>query len=191
MHFADYWYSANGRFTDLKEYCTEIARTAGLTLDADSAFRWLASGGFALEEPGLARALGFRVIGLKAVTKHIEGQSPSWEITKTNLWLPDLREAVEEQAPLYRNGRIRPIRCYRKGNKMLPVMGAFKHALDAVTAHPHSKAAFARCVDSIVAHEHLTHQEAIFRAAEAFEALLTEGWIRGRVQSEWPFLTID
>ena len=35
IRFADYWYSANANFTDLKEYTREIARDAGLELDAD------------------------------------------------------------------------------------------------------------------------------------------------------------
>ena len=53
IRFADYWYSANEHFTELKEYCTEIAKDSGLTLDADAAFQWLGTGGFADELNGL------------------------------------------------------------------------------------------------------------------------------------------
>jgi flavin-dependent dehydrogenase len=191
MQFADYWYSSNGKFTDLKEYCTEISKSAGLSLDADGAFRWLATGGFALEEPGSAGALSYRVLGLKSVTKHLAGQEPTWDVTKTNLWLPALRDVVEEKMPLYRNGRIEPIRCYRKGAKVLPLTGMFKHAMEAVKAYPESTAAFARCVDTISEREGLPHQESIFRALETFEALLAEGWIKGKALAGRPFLTID
>ena len=48
-------YTANGCFSDLKEMTREIAREAGLELDASSAFQWLGTGGFLTElHSGLA-----------------------------------------------------------------------------------------------------------------------------------------
>jgi flavin-dependent dehydrogenase len=191
IRFADFWYSSNGRFTDLKDYCSQLAKDAGLDLDADEAFRWLATGGFAVQEPGLARALGFRVVGLKEVTKHIAGQDPSWAITKTNVWIPQLRDAKEERLPLYEAGRIRTVASYRKGSKVLPLIGTFRHAMDAVKTHSYSKVAFSNCVDRLIDREGLSNQDAIVLAVEAFEALLAEGWIKGKIAADQPFLSID
>jgi len=83
IQFADYWYSANGRFTDLKEYCSNIAKSAGLSLDADEAFRWLATGGFTLEEPGLARALTYRVGGIKFIAQWFSGKKGTGRLPVT------------------------------------------------------------------------------------------------------------
>ncbi len=46
IRFADYWYAANGQFSDLQKHCRDIAKDAGLKLTPEQAFRWLSQGGF-------------------------------------------------------------------------------------------------------------------------------------------------
>src|SRR5262249_28260172 len=46
IRFADYWYAANGQFLDLRAHCQHIASDAGFQLSPESAWRWLAQGGF-------------------------------------------------------------------------------------------------------------------------------------------------
>lgn len=46
IQFADFWYTANGIFTDCKEFTRTIAAEVGLEFDAENAFQWLGSGGF-------------------------------------------------------------------------------------------------------------------------------------------------
>ncbi len=52
IRFADFWYSANGVFTDLQAYTREIARDAGLDLTPEQAFQWLGTGGFTHDSVG-------------------------------------------------------------------------------------------------------------------------------------------
>ncbi|MFX6819329.1 hypothetical protein ABTH35_20400, partial [Acinetobacter baumannii] len=80
IRFADYWYSANGQFTDLQEYCREIAAHAGLTLDAESAFRWLGTGGFTDEVSGVAFTGTYRVSAIKQFTGRFSGEESPWAI---------------------------------------------------------------------------------------------------------------
>jgi flavin-dependent dehydrogenase len=191
IKFADFWYSSNGRFTDLQEYCSTIAAEAGLELNATDAFRWLATGGFAVQEPGLARALGFRVIGLKRVAQLISGEAPPWAVTQTNLWLPNLKDVKQETLALYVEGEIKPVACYRRNGKVLPLTGAFAHAMTSIREHSYSKIAFAKCVDRLIDGEGMSNQDAILQAVETFEALLTEGWIKGKRVEGQEFLTFQ
>ena len=54
IRFADFWYAANGQFTDLQEHCQQIAADAGLRMTADQAWAWLAQGGFTNDVLGQA-----------------------------------------------------------------------------------------------------------------------------------------
>lgn len=45
IRFAEYWYAANGCFTDISEHCQQIARDSGLRLSPTDAWRWLSQGG--------------------------------------------------------------------------------------------------------------------------------------------------
>jgi flavin-dependent dehydrogenase len=97
IRFADYWYSANGCFTDLKEFTREIARDAGLELTADQAFQWLGTGGFATDGLGYG-AVGIYSIGaVKQVTQRMTGTTASWKINGMNLFRLDLQGAERKR----------------------------------------------------------------------------------------------
>jgi flavin-dependent dehydrogenase len=82
IRFADYWYSANARFTDLKEYCSVIAADSGLHLDAEEAFQWLGTGGFTNDTVGLPGLATFRMGGIKGMMDKIGGHSSTWKINQ-------------------------------------------------------------------------------------------------------------
>lgn len=188
MQFADFWYSANGRFTDLKEYCTEIAQNAGLTLDADSAFRWLATGGFAVEEPGIARALGYRVAGIKIVAERLAGSRATWEMSKTNFWRLNLKDAVEENFASYVEGRIVPLRCFRREDKLLPVSGVYEHVISGLSRNMDGVMILEDCVNAMVREDGCEPNEAAMLVSEAIEAMVTEGWIKSKAVASRPFI---
>ncbi len=50
IRFADYWYTANSQFKDLKEFTSQLAKDVGLDLSPDKAWAWLAQGGFISQE---------------------------------------------------------------------------------------------------------------------------------------------
>ncbi len=190
MMFADFWYSSNKGFTDLKEYCAEIAETAGLTLHPDAAFQWLATGGFAIEEPGVASALTYRFGGLKFVAENLGGEKATWELSKTNFWRLNLEGAYESKFPSYKEGRIIEVPCIRKGKKILPVVDCFRHVLNAMGRNFDSILILEDCVNAMIREDGILPHDAAFMATEAMEALLLEGWIKAKAVSSRPFIKI-
>ena len=191
MQFADFWYSSNGQFKDLKEYCQEIAETAGLTLDPETAFRWLATGGFTLDEPGIAAALTYRVSGLKLVAVQLGVSPPEWEIMKTNSWKLDFEGAREDKFVRYLNGRVLPIPCMKRGTKILPLIDSFKHAVNGLRRHTDSIAILEDCVNAMIDQDHIDAEDAKLLTIEALETMHLEGWITGTVNPDRPYIKVN
>ena len=190
MQFADFWYTSNGQFTDLKDYCAEIAETAGLTLDPATAFQWLATGGFTIDEPGVAAALTYRVSGLKLVAVQLGGSPPEWEITKTNFWRLNLSDATEGKFVRYMDGRVVPIPCLKRGSKVLPLVDVFKHVVNAFKNNMDSILILEDCVNRMIHEDGVEVKEAELLAIEALESLMLEGWIRCKVVPSRPFIKV-
>jgi flavin-dependent dehydrogenase len=190
MQFADFWYTSNQGFTELKEYCAEIADTAGINLKPEHAFQWLATGGFAIEEPGVAAALTYRLGGLKALAENLGDTESPWEVSKTNFWRLNLEDAVEDKFPSYKDGHIVPIPCLKRGRRVLPVLDAFKHVLAALRRNMDSIKILEDCVNAMIREDGVPPQEAAILAIEALESMLLEGWIKGKAISSRPFIKV-
>lgn len=132
IRFADYWYSANAKFTALKEYCSEIAKDSGLTLQADAAFQWLGTGGFTDETDGSAFSGTYTLTAVKDFTTRFSGQETSWAVYDNSVFRLDLEGAVEETRAVYRNGRILVTPCLRRGNKVVPLFLFYKVVFEAL-----------------------------------------------------------
>lgn len=191
MQFADFWYSSNGQFSDLKDYCADIARTAGITLDGETAFRWLATGGFTIDEPGVAAALTYRVSGLKLITVHLGASAPEWELQKTNVWRLDLDGATQGRFVRYRDGRVIPIECLKRGSKSLPMVDVFKHLIRALRRSTDAVEVLESCVNSMIKADGIEPNEAALLAIEGIEALILEGWISGSLNPERPCVKVS
>ncbi len=190
VQFADFWYSSNKGFTDLKDYCAEIAETAGLTLKPEAAFQWLATGGFAIEEPGIAAALTYRFGGLKSLAENL-GDAPSpWELSKTNVWTFDPEGVTEGVFPSYKDGRIMPIPCLKRGAKILPVVDVFEHVLNAMSRSTDSVTILEDCVNEMMRTDGISLEEAPLFAIEAIESMLLEGWITAEAVPDRPFVKV-
>jgi len=192
IQFADYWYSANGRFTDLKQYCSEIAKSAGLSLDADEAFRWLGTGGFAFEEPGFARALTYRIGGIKFIVQWFSGKQGSWAISRFNVFKLNLVGAQKEQFGILSDGRIEAADSYRREERVLPITGAYRIVLSILQRESDAKAVVGLSMDKCLATRLYNNQHDAYAATlETLEALIAEGWIRPSVNKNRPFLEME
>ncbi len=191
MQFADYWYSANGRFTDLKEYCSEIAKSVDLELDAESAFRWLAAGGFATEAPGFARALSYRVAALKFITKVFSGDESEWSSAKNNVFKLNLEGAKEELHPLYKDGGIEMVKCYRRNGRVMPIVHAYWLLFEGLQRESDADTLIRMCME--VARNNRMFSgpnDAYSHITEALESLIVEGWVTASVNPKRPFLKL-
>lgn len=126
IRFADYWYSTNAHFTDLKEFCAEIASDAGLSLNADDAFRWLGTGGFAVDTVAGNAGIGtLSIESLKQVLQRLSASTANWTISGCNVFKLDFEGAERGYSASLENGAILRDACYRRDGNILPHAGLF------------------------------------------------------------------
>jgi len=183
IRFADYWYSVNAKFTDLKDYCSEIARDAGLELGADEAFRWLGNGGFAGDAGGYESpsAATFRLSTVKSMVETFGGEAPEWRIHKFKRIRLVLDGATRETAATYYKGRIVPQESFRRGYNRLFLHGFYKKAYVALLQEQST----ARVIENMFRYfrSRSTADDRLLRKLilEVLEAMLLSGWIEGVV----------
>jgi flavin-dependent dehydrogenase len=186
IRFADYWYVANSKFTDLKEYCSQIARDSGLTLDPDEAFQWLGNGGFSEEISGLPFAGTYRVGSIKAFTEKFAGKPASWAFQRCNIFELDLDGASEDVVGIYEAGRVVQVPCYVRDGKTLPNYLFYGIVLQALRKEKEI------CLLS----EHVGFQcrlaniplsaEVAQITMECLEVMVTEGWVKASYDPSAP-----
>ncbi len=190
IRFADYWYSANGRFTDLMDYCTLIAKDSGLTLSPDEAFLWLGTGGFSEELSGVPFAGTYRVGAIKAITEKFSAQAATWAFKDNNVFELDLEGAVESVVALYEDGKLYRLPCYIKGDKTLPIHLFYKLIFEGLKKEKEILA-LAERVAYLARLEGMTIDTALRQSTlEALEVMVVEGWVKASYDPSVPMLTI-
>lgn len=192
IRFADYWYSANGQFTDLQDYTAEIARDAGLNLSPQQAFLWLGTGGFTRDIAGQAGLGGPDLNAAQHITNYLADSESTWQINNYNVLHLNLEGATETFAPSFVKGRIHKHRCYLRDGKRLPDVGMY--ALIMRLLERTSDAT--EMVQGLVAYFKKTDlgiglKLAMHYPMNALEAMLLEGWIVGSFDENRPRLTLS
>jgi len=191
IRFADYWYSANEQFTDLKEYCTEIAKGAGLTLDADEAFQWLGTGGFADELNGLPFSGTYTLTAIKAFTSRFGNKDTSWKVYDNNVFELNLEDAALDAVALYEQGRVRRLECLRKGEQVWPLNGVYKCIYRAFQSRETEIQLLAERFIFELTKEKIPVSTDMARIClESLEALVTEGWVKASYDPNLPLLDV-
>lgn len=131
IRFADYWYTANGQFEDLKEYTREIAKSRGLDLSANGAWSWLARGGFIDGDfaPGTAT---FNINGIRDLTEFFEPMKPEHPFNAYNVFKLNLDGAKFAYRSRYEVGHVVKYDCYERDGKILPRAGAYEVVVDVL-----------------------------------------------------------
>ncbi len=191
IRFADFWYSSNGCFTDLKENCAEIAKSAGLLLNADDAFRWLSTGGFASENHNQARAGTYRLAAIKTFTQILTDDQVDWNISRFNEFRLNLAGAVKSEFAILKNGSIARATCLRRGDKTWPLEGMYGLVFSALQTERDAL----RIVQRIAHKLKLSGGDAAVKpglalAYEVVEALIVEGWLTAGVNKKRPMLDV-
>jgi hypothetical protein len=137
MKFAEFWYSSNGQFTDLKEYCSTIAEASGLKLDADEAFFWLGTGGFANDTFGVAGLGGFSIEAIKLVLQRLTRTHGHWEIGTHNVFNFNFEGATKSHYAAYFEGEIMLEDALVRDGLELPFTGLFGVVIQAINESPY------------------------------------------------------
>lgn len=122
MRFAEFWYTANGTFTDLREYAREIAEDAGLKMTSEEAWRWLGQGGFIERNSGVSVG-GYDLQLAKQLVASFTAGEQFHEIVGKSHFALDVEGADRDWSAQMREGQITRRRMYRRNGKVLPMIG--------------------------------------------------------------------
>ncbi|MCT4557144.1 MAG: tryptophan 7-halogenase [Pelagimonas sp.] len=187
IRFADFWYAANGQFTDLKDYTAKIAEDAGLSLDPDEAFRWLGTGGFVDDLQGQVGMGGFDIGSIKQLTGLFAEKQADWEMNKVNVVQLDLEGVEVSKTAIYDGGRITACKCLMREGRKFPLFGLNDLMFQVLQRH-------SDIVDVLKALEQFfrsrsvnaTPQQALMYAIQPLEILIAEGWAKASFDPSKP-----
>ena len=120
IRFGDYWYTANAQLVDLKEFTTQLAKDIGLELSPESAWDWIARGGF-IDEDLKVGAGGYSLASIKATAEMLAELDTRSPFKSYNVFRLDLAGASWKDRASYREGKIAVTPCYVRGERVLPI----------------------------------------------------------------------
>ena len=189
IQFADFWYVGNGRFTDLRENTSKIAKEAGLDLNPDDAFRWLSTGGFSNDTYQFAQIGTWDVTAMKLLIQWFSGQEAVWQISQNNVFEVNLDGADREFVPIMQNGRIEKVRAWVRDGKVLPNYGDFVPVLRAIRLDGRAEA-FVPQLQKFFQERGIDYREHMPRMLQTLEALVTEGWVKASLDPDQPLMPV-
>lgn len=121
IRFADYWYTAHGAFSDLREHARDIAEDAGFDMTPEEAWQWIGQGGFI--DPSGSTDIGFfGSLATKELISSFSGGDAFFAIEGKTHFRLDLEGAEKDWVADMADGRITRYRAYRRGPKVLPLV---------------------------------------------------------------------
>ena len=192
IQFADYWYAANGQFTDLQEHSQTIAKEAGLNLNPSEAFRWLAQGGFTNDILGQATIAGFDLGSMKQVMQRFSKQEIPWEVSGFNVFELDLQDIKEKLVAVYTNGRVSQVKCFVKDGRRLPITGLYSLLIDILRRTSDIEEIYQYLIAAFRTRFSPQHaQVALHHTIGCLEVMVSEGWIKARLNPQKPPLRVS
>ena len=178
IRFADYWYTANGQFADLKEFTKSLAADNGLDMSPDKAWQWLGQGGFIDDDAGLGPA-GFSINQVKELGGFMSEVSFADVLAKNNVFKLNLVGASWHDRASYAAGKIEKTPAYVRGGKTLPVTSVIEVVVGILERNSKASDVIANIQD--LAQRNHTNPDfmanVVVRIPEALEALIADGWV--------------
>jgi hypothetical protein len=185
IQFANFWYTANAHFTDLMEYTSEIAKGAGLAMDAKSAWQWLGTGGFVSLDTAGAGLAGHSLEHIRNLEEMMFDQESEWQLTKYNVFRLNLAGATLDKMPVYFEGRILPGKLYRREGRELPLTGGFKLASDMLQ----KESTLAGIIGLLRKLSAQYGPIVALSGLEALESMVRDGWAMGSYDRSKPLIS--
>jgi len=192
IRFADFWYAANGQFTELKDHCKTIAADAGLKLEPYAAWAWLAQGGFSHDVLGQTGVGGYDITGVKQITQRFLAGKARWHVGENNVFKLDVLGAKETRIPIYSEGKIQATPCLVRGRNRLVLSGMFKTVHDTLRRSPDVAKFHSSLMSSFVAEMSPTHAEVAMKfAIQVLEVMIGDGWVKAKYDPSKPKLNVS
>jgi len=178
IQFADYWYTANAHFSELKEFTREIAKDEGIDLDAEAAFQWLGTAGFIDEVMVVGGLALFDLASVHLIAKRLSDVPATSPIDGFSGFVLNLRDAEEIQVASYADGKVEAIPAYRRGTKLLPMASLFGLLVTALKHSPSIDLAGKFIINQL--RQQGRTYDATFHAdmVQALEAMARDGWVK-------------
>jgi flavin-dependent dehydrogenase len=190
VRFAQFWYAANGCFTDLQELCVDIAKEGGLLLEPFQAWQWLSQGGFALEEVVKPAIGNFDVFSAKSIINTFLGHTTIREIEKFNVLKLNLEGAREDKIGDPDKGRINIVPCYKRDQFTLPDYGYFGTMIQILKQTDDMQT----IVNTISHHSQKIPQAqrntVMQHYMSVLETMIGEGWVEGSLDPNKPIFKL-
>jgi flavin-dependent dehydrogenase len=196
IRFADFWYTQNGQFSDLKDYAREISADAGLDMSSDEAWRWLGTGGFIDNSTSSTDIAGFALYVTKNITASFFDESVDYKIFGKTHFRLNVEGAKQEWGANYYGGRIHRHPSYVRDGKSMPLLGVCGFLAHGLAQE--------RTAEQIIgAVEKFRNEPGISQddklrmprlVVETMEALVLDGWVKARTvpgHRGWPRFEVD
>lgn len=187
IRFADYWYTANAQFVDLKDFTAQIAAENELDLSPESAWDWIARGGF-IDDDAIFGTAGFALHQVKELRNYLVDMKTFDAIEKNNIFELDLTGATWTNRSVYRQGRILKDPCYVRGERVLPLTGAIEvlvQVLQRESKLPGISAMLQKIAEEQKTNVHFM-EEIMMRIGSALEAMIADGWVKASYDPSMP-----
>lgn len=122
IRFADFWYTSNGQFTDLKDFTSVLAKESGLELDADKAWQWIAQGGFIDEDLSFGAGV-YSLETVKNMQKFLHDYKVENAFKGKNILNLNLKNAEPVSRAFYNEGKVIQVEGYSRNGRILPIFG--------------------------------------------------------------------
>ena len=193
IRFADYWYSANAHFSDLKEFTREIAKDAGLDYDADKAWQWLGTGGFADtedDEPGIG---GYSLGAVNDILVRLSEIKPHAEMPQSGAsgFILNVEGALRTQSASFERGRVVPVDTFVRGRKRLKLRGPCGWLALAFSRSPRVNQALNFIASTLPPGEAGPSSPVWNRINNAMDGMVRDGWLVPRSVNSAPVFTIQ
>lgn len=194
IKFAEYWYSANGLFSDILDNCAAIAAQSGLQFQPQEAFRWLSHGGVE-DIPGQFAIGGLGLSGIKSVQKRFantETSDVAYLIHGMNTFDLAIEGSHRECMAYPHAGQIFEIPVLVRDGYRLPLTGAYSLIFKALESSRHIDQILVfmqrRIASSPIA-MHDSHS-VVSQAIQCLESLVSQGWVHESSTPGRPALSI-
>ncbi len=194
IKFAEYWYSANGLFSDILDNCAAIAAQSGLQFHPQEAFRWLSHGGVE-DIPGQFAIGGLGLSGIKSVQKrfaHTDSSEVAYLIHGMNTFDLAADHALRESMAYPCAGRIDQVPVLVRKGYRLPLTGAYALIYNALESNRYID----RVIGSIQQHiqsSKITPQDrftVLANALQCLESMVAQGWVHASSTPGRPALSM-
>lgn len=196
IRFADFWYTQNGQFSELKDFTKTIAGEAGLDMTSDEAWRWFGTGGFIDHDTAGPDVSGYALYAAKQIAASLLQSESDYKIFGKTHFKINLDGAEETYGALTRDGRIHRHRCYSRRGCTLPLRGIFEWLVELLRESRSAKDILS-AAGTYRASSGMSREQAVQfprHLIEGLEALVLDGWVVAETRpgyDGWPKFSLD